>query len=266
MMMTGESSSGKSQIYNNVVKPLAALFTASGKNTTANAISRLIGKDARGVAIEEFEAKSENEKYFRNEMLGMARNSTSDDTPNSYKCGRNNTVESFRKQAMFLFVAIHAAIDNDADENRTFFINFDKAGDAKENKWKVLEKQVHALFNEKNCRGVRALTWQNLPFIIDLADEVRYKIKTITGYDSRMSYADAILFSAWYYIFHEGTILEQALAEYYCDFENDRIKESVSDDFFDMLMNTSIPCAETQYKKVPIREMLYAVRTGESMH
>lgn len=266
MFLTGESSSGKSQIYDNIIIPLSNAKKIAAKGSTEAGVSQLCGIDAVNFAIEECETKTENDKKFREAALGIARNSTSDDTPDTVKGSKEGRAVLTKRKSMFLFVAINSSVDNDADENRIFYVNCIKADKKKEDEWTETLKTINELYNDENCARVRSYVWQNLKNIIDLSYQVQKTIAKYTGYDSRMSYADALLFSAWFYTFHDGTIVEQALSEYYSDFVNEREKSSGSDDYLNKILDYNLPCGDTQYKKVPIREMLYAIRTGDDMH
>jgi len=209
VMLSGESGSGKTNLYDLVVTPLSAPRRFVGGTTVAGLRSKL-GGDSIPVAIDEAEGDNEKDKQLRNEYFQMMRVSTSDDTPDLVKGTATGGSVSYRMKNAFLFNAIDPVIENAADQKRIFFINLIDARKSGKNKtWKETKKKILSAFTEKNCRAVRSYVWKNIDKILNDVELICDVIEDYSGIDRRTAHADSIMFSAWMNVFTDIDVNEK---------------------------------------------------------
>lgn len=195
ILITGKSSSGKTTIANLIMMKIGNCLGLNGAESTSAFIRQKVGYDSISVILDEAETKTDRQKLNRTELFSLMRSSTSDDSFDTGKGGKDGVPISYKMRNMFCFIAIDPTIDNVADENRIYRINIVQKTSKKI--WTQKEKEIKKYITEKNCRSIRAYTWKKLKNIFNLADRVVPFIQEKTNRDFRSSYSDSLLASAY---------------------------------------------------------------------
>jgi hypothetical protein len=203
ILITGESGSGKTTVVDYVIKRLANPYVFNGGESTPAYIRNKIGNDSCAIVLEELEADTQKKRINREELFSMIRQSTSDDAPISGKATRDGGFNEYIMKNMFCCVAVSPEIEAVADENRIFRINIIKKKNSRN--WRDIKAGLITEMTDNVCQSIRALTWKKFPQILDEAAKLTQVIEDITGHDTRSSYADALLFSAYFLVWRGET-------------------------------------------------------------
>lgn len=194
--LTGPSGGGKSSVELFIVKPLALPDRFNAGKTSAAGYMQSRRKDAGGVVMDEADPDTETKKKYKEDLLSIMRQSTSDDTPKSAMGTADQTGVTYMTRDMFLFIAISPEIESVADDNRLVKINIKKPAQNGKS-WDELKKALTTAMSPENCRKVRNMTWEALPKIIELADHMAHMIQTHTGKDHRFAISEGTLMAAY---------------------------------------------------------------------
>jgi hypothetical protein len=194
ILLTGPSGSGKSTVQEYVLQNLTEFIWADAKETSVAGMRSRIGIDSAVAFFEEAEQDNDKSKLKVDDIMSFIRSNYTSKSPDAFKGTKEGGWVSYRMNSMFGIAAINPTIENVADENRIFRINLIKSNG---NGWKKIEKQLKSLLTEKNCRSIRALTWNKLKTIFELSDRVVELIQDKTHKDYRSSFSDALLASAF---------------------------------------------------------------------
>jgi transcription elongation factor Elf1/tRNA uridine 5-carbamoylmethylation protein Kti12 len=200
LLLTGPSGSGKTTVANLCIRKLANCEWFNGSESTVAGVRGKIKYDSCGVMFEETEADTVKKKSNRDDLFSLMRVNVSDDAPDTVKGTKEGGYNSFKMQNMFGFIAIDPTVDSVADENRIFRVNMIRPKNSGE--WKNIENELNRYLTEKNCRAIRALTWQKLKVILGQTETITDIIREKTLRDYRSSYSDAMLASAFMVIFN----------------------------------------------------------------
>jgi hypothetical protein len=194
--LTGPSSSGKSSIENFIVKPLSLSDRFNGGKTSAAGFMQNRKKDAGAVTIEEADPDTEKKKTYKEDLLSIMRQSTSDDTPKSAMGTSDQTGTTYMTRDMFIFVAISPEIESVADDNRLVRINTKKPN-SKDTSWGSLRADLVKYMTDENCACLRGMVWRNLKTIKKLAEKVSVMIQERTGKDHRFAISEGTLMATY---------------------------------------------------------------------
>ena len=211
LLVTGESGSGKTTIVDYVIKPLANPYVFNGGDTSVSYIRNKLNKDSCAVVVEELEADTNKKRQNREEIFSMIRQSTSDDAPISGKATRDGGIIEYTMKNMFCAVAVSPEIEAIADENRIFRINIKPK--QSQIKWTDLQDALINNLTPEKCASIRALTWSKLPKILEGAKILSSIIQEITKKDTRSSYADGLLLSAYFLIWKNQDTIDETEAQ-----------------------------------------------------
>jgi hypothetical protein len=265
-LLTGGSGTGKTTIINGLIKKIGVPEVFNGAETTPAYLRAKLCNDSCGVVFDETEG-GEKAQRNRQELFLVMRQSTSDDAPKVGKSNKDQGVIEYDMRNMFLFSSIHAGIDSEADEKRILRINLQKNAEA-ESKWKDLRSELNNLVTEKNCRGIRAFTWQKLPDIVKLSDRLDTVISKVTGMDLRSSFAEALILACYFIIWrgmNPDEITDDIAAFYIADIYASHEKEerNESEETLNKLLDNIVFLAES-HKNKTLREMLIAVKKSDT--
>jgi hypothetical protein len=198
IMITGPSSSGKTQIADLLVKMLAMPKMYSGATTTEAGIRQDSPNDSEPVLIEESETDTQNKKRNREAQFTLMRESTSEDTPIGAKGTIDGKGMTYRLRKMFCFIAISPEVDSWADENRMNLVSLvDPKGKHTAAEWSALKKEIKSVLTEESAAGIRSVTWNKLPKIMEMADWLTDYVQIKSGKNSRQSYSESMLLAAY---------------------------------------------------------------------
>jgi hypothetical protein len=258
--LTGPSSSGKSSIENYVVKPLSLSDRYNGGKTSAAGYIQARKSDCGAVTIEEADPDTEKKKTYKEDLLSVMRQSTSDDTPRSAMGTADQTGTSYITRDMFLFVAISPEVESVADENRLVKINITKPG--KSRPWSKIKESLVKNITESNCKKLRNMVWENLKKIIYYSDKIATIIQDYTGNDHRFSISEGTLMSAYLIIWKgikepkDDQILEFVKANY--DLRNPDDERDDSEEMISKIMQYKV---KVDNKEFSISECLSIMHT-----
>ena len=260
--LTGPSSSGKSTIIDRVIRPLSCARSVSGGDSSAAGIRQWVGNDAAGVIVEEAEDDTKRKRERREEIFSLMRMSTSDEAPPAVKGTIDGQPVQFALRSMFLFAAISPEIESIADQNRFAMIVLKKPdGD-----WSSIKARVVRAITEDYCRGVRAFTWAHLKEIITDADRIADAIQTQVRLDSRTSYAEAILFSAFWRVFKDKAPDAGELAAFIAAIYKQQAPEERRDEAIEIIeriLDEAVPVLGERAKTYTLRRILYGIKFGK---
>jgi len=262
LLVTGESGSGKTTIVDYVIKPLASPYVFNGGDTSVSYIRNKLNKDSCAVVVEELEADTQKKRTNREEIFSMIRQSTSDDAPISGKATRDGGIIEYTMKNMFCAVAVSPEIEAIADENRIFRINI-KPKQNSSVKWSELQDALINNLTPEKCASIRALTWSKLNLILDSAKILCSIIQDITKRDTRSSYADGLLLSAYFLIWkNQDSIDENEASEIIKEMfstQEKTEKRDETDELLQRILAQSVYLSE-QKRKMSIYEILNNIK------
>jgi hypothetical protein len=204
--LTGDSGSGKSTIFDLIVKPLARLETQSdictGSESSGAGVRQHDPFDSLAIGVEESDSDDETKKRNVKEIVSIMRVSTSDDTPPAWKGTQNQGGLRFQLRRMFIFLAIDNSIGDVADRKRFFYVNTQRPQDSA-SEWAEKKAILKSAFSVDDCRAVRAFTWAHLAEIISFASELSGPAGEIGHNSTRYAFLEAMLFSAFWRVFKD---------------------------------------------------------------
>lgn len=194
--LTGPSGGGKSSVELHVIKPLSLPDRYNAGKTSAAGYMQARRKDAGAVVMDEADPDTETKKRYKEDLLSIMRQSTSDDTPKSAMGTADQTGVTYMTRDMFIFLAISPEIESVADDNRLVKINIVKP-EQNGRPWSEIRDELLETMTPENCRKVRNMTWEALPAIIALSDRMATMIQNHTGKDHRFAISEGTLMAAY---------------------------------------------------------------------
>lgn len=256
-LITGKSNSGKTTALNFIIRPLSMAETCSGTDSSAAGIRQHNRADAIGIIVEEAEVRNDKQRVNRDEQFAYARQCTSDDAPQAWKGTVDGQGSNFGSEKMFLFAAINPIVQDTADQNRIFQISMVNPGDDPRT-WKKKEERCKKAFTKKNCRAVRSYTWLHLKDIIRYAAALTQIVHRESGYPTRYSYLEAILFAAYWIVFEGRTPSEKEASEFLAERYDEHAPEQVKDDaevMVDRILDEIVPVDGNSRERVTIAKL-----------
>lgn len=262
-LATGESGTGKSTVIEKIINPLSAALFVNGASTTEAGIRQYNGNDSGGIIIDEAESRKQNDKERIENIFSLMRASTTDDSPLTLKGSSGGTAMSFSMRSMFGFIAINAAVDNVADDNRIIRINFKRADNFSD--YVVNMTKTEDLLTRENCDGIRAFTWDNLDKIIRLSNRLKPIIQITTKQDARFAAGESILLAANMIVWENLTyeIGDEDLTQYVTEFYHGQTHEEKRDETEEMitrLLDEVIIIGEKNKESLSLREILISMK------
>lgn len=169
LYMIGAKGSGKSWIFDNIIKPIMGnmALSVSSKSTEAG-IREALGGDIRPVIFDEAEAENDKDRQRMQAVFDIARQASSENADAIVKGTAGHSGLSYICRSSFLFASINNSMSKSADLSRTALISLKcppVKRDAEEKKkdsdaFKALEKQASILLDADYCRCflTRAIT------------------------------------------------------------------------------------------------------------
>lgn len=131
LWLTGESQSGKSWVYNNIIRiALAGIALPVQGKTTEAGIRRALRSDARPVIFEEAEAQTPEARARLQSILNLARAASQEDGPAIYQGSQSTgAAVEYRIRSSFAMCSINPMLEEQADENRWIVLSLLGAAD-----------------------------------------------------------------------------------------------------------------------------------------
>lgn len=117
--LTGESGSGKSWVFDNIIKmALGPIALAVQSKTTEAGIRQSLGRDGRPVLFDEAEGQNEADRARIQHVLDLARQASSEGGAAIVKGSSGGKATQFYIRSCFLFGSINVSLSQAADESR----------------------------------------------------------------------------------------------------------------------------------------------------
>lgn len=265
-LLTGPSGSGKSSIENYIIKKLAIPFRMSGGESTAAGYIQARNYDIGATSIDEADMHTEKEKMRREDLLSIMRQSTSDDTPKSYKGTADQSGTTYMIRDMFIFIAISPEIESVANDNRLTKISLKKSKMNK-SEWLILEKELQATFIDKNCERLRGMVWDKLETILKIEPEITRKIQASTGKDHRFAVSEGLLMATWLIIWKgydnpSDEIIDTMIEKNYEMSEPEESRDE-TEEMINALLEYKVKVYLEKVKEFNVLEVLKIIQSGK---
>lgn len=262
ILLTGESGTGKSVIFEEIARPLTLSFELTGSESSPAGCRQKNKNNSEGIIIEEDEEGYDDKK--RKAFFALMRISFCENAPDAYKGTPGHSAISFRMKNMFLFISISPLIEGIADDKRLFIVNLVK----KNNDWQQIEKEMHQLFTEKNCRAVRARTWKKLHEIIDLSKKIKSILQEKIKLPPRRSHAEGLLIAAYYFIWYGAEKIDieeikKIIKEMY-ELKPPVEERIQANELITRILDESVPVSSYS-DKMTLREIIQSIFTGKKV-
>lgn len=265
-ILTGDSGSGKSTLLKYVIMPLVATPLYFSGEATAAGGRQSCGTDSLPFIIDEANDQSEAGQRRRKEWLSLMQQATSDDSPKVVKgTPSQDGAISYLMRQMFLFSAVTPDTGNVEQDNRIVSINLVRP-DAENGAqaWAELEKEITTTVTETVCSGVRAFTWAHLREVLAAAEAWTPIVHDFPPHDTRKSYAEALLFAAFWRVFCDrlpgADELTSWLVKLY-DLKAPEEKRNEPEELLDRLLDESVQVYGDRGNQMPLLALLAAIHT-----
>jgi putative DNA primase/helicase len=221
--LTGPSKSGKTFLYDQIMRPaLAGTAILVEGNTTEPGIRRLLGCDARPFLFDEAEQEGRAARERMAAVLAFARSSSSENgalvAKGRMAGDKTGIIPSYR--TMFGFVSINVGIEHHADESRITVLavrGIDKTTPEKraaaEQRFTAIKTAVRNTISPEFCAGLLARSVTLLPIIRQNAETFSEAISLHLG-DRRLGDQLGTLLSGAYSLHSDKIITREQAAEY----------------------------------------------------
>lgn len=174
--LTGKMGSGKTYIMTNFVKPLlGSLGFAVQSKTTEAGIRQHLRVDARPIIFDEAETQNDNDRARLQQVLDLARQSSSEEGFDIIKGTASGKEIRFRVRSSFLFSSINFGATQSADESRIIPLSLIPIENKPESaeQFDMIKKMVAETVSEDYSGRLLSRTLTLLP-------SIRSNIKTFT--------------------------------------------------------------------------------------
>lgn len=170
LWITGGKGTGKTTIMRDIVNQCIGPFLLPVKGkSTASGICQTNKLDALTIAFDESESRNKKAKARLDDILDLARVSSSESDGREVRGTSVHKAVEFDPRSMFVFSSIGVNISNDADESRISLIELIKPRGISQkdldNKWALLDEQIHSLLTPEYCASLRARSIFNIKII-----------------------------------------------------------------------------------------------------
>ena len=124
LWVTGEKSSGKSWVMDNIISPVVGEIAFHVQSVTTEAgIRQDLGSDARPVIFDEAETQTDADRTRIQNVLNLARQASSEGGAAIVKGSASGRATHYRIRSMFAFSSINYGVTQAADESRVVALN-----------------------------------------------------------------------------------------------------------------------------------------------
>jgi putative DNA primase/helicase len=163
--LTGPTGSGKSYVYDNIVRScLKGVGLFVGSTTTSNGISQALGTEARPVAFDEAEAEHNLAQQRIQAILELIRQSSSEGGGDILKGQSNHIAKKFSIRSCFVMVSINVSLHHKADESRVTVLSMAKH-DSNAEEFRQLNETVQSTLTPEYTAGLVVRSAELLPTI-----------------------------------------------------------------------------------------------------
>lgn len=165
--ITGAAGAGKSWVLNKLLNPMLGenVVYALGGSTSAGIVQQL-ASDALPIVIEEAEGDNIKQKQYIEDMLTIARQSSSETGASIYRGTTTGKSINYTLKSMFMFNSISVGLRHHADESRVTIMSLKE--DMRTDRVKHFEKLSRLTYEtvtKEYCSRMRARAIKMIPII-----------------------------------------------------------------------------------------------------
>lgn len=199
--ITGGAGSGKTTVLENFARrivPEDAFIFASGSSSEAG-LRQAIGKEARALFMDEFEADDVKQRLRLNDSLVFLRQCSSDTTAKIYRGTTTGQHMTFTPKTMALLASIGVGLEQQQDIERIEVLALKSKDDHEgETPWLEIKARLEAIQADKNLGSRLATRAMNMIPVINEAVEVFADVAALElGSQRNGDQIGALLAGAW---------------------------------------------------------------------
>lgn len=169
--ITGGAGTGKSWVFENIVRPLlGGTALAVQGETTEPGLRQLIRTSALPVVFDEAEGENANAQARMQNVLALMRTASTNDGGVTAKGGSSGTASTYKPRSMFAFASISVQLEMASDRSRTSVLSLKSVERNKETqaKWERLQKMQYELVaNQDWVKALQCRAIMMLPTILE---------------------------------------------------------------------------------------------------
>ncbi|MBN1604723.1 MAG: hypothetical protein JW915_24150 [Chitinispirillaceae bacterium] len=237
--LTGGKGTGKTTVMRDIVKMCIGPFALNIiGDSSAKGISQTLRLDALSVIYDESEGENRKRKERIQEIIELARISSSESGAREVKGSSNFKAVDFETRSMFIMASTGVNIFKSTDQSRFTIVelviprNVNPAVRTKE--WQDLEKRIKETITPEYCSSLRARTIGNIPIIKKNAEIFSNAVANHLD-DKRAGDQFGILFSAAYSLANSGEVDSNSAAVFVKEFDFSSVYDRGLDDEYRLI-------------------------------
>lgn len=234
LWLTGEAGSGKSWVYDHIVKRVTQDYALKVLGDTSEAgIRQSLGQDARPVVFDEAESNTKEDQARIQKILGLMRVASSETDAVIAKGSAGGQAKGYKIRSMFAFSSIGVGLEQFADKTRVSVLTLlrdDRAAGAKEKTFDNLCKFTADTLSDEFITRLHARVIRLIPVIRANAKTFARAAATVIGTQRLGDQVGALLAGA--YALRSDAVLTLDQARAYVDlldWTNEKALSNVSD-------------------------------------
>lgn len=170
--IVGPSGSGKSWVYDNVLRTLLGHWALSAQSSTTEAgLRQTLGRDSRPVIFDEAEAEKKEDQSRMQKVLELMRQASSEGGAPILKGSANGKAQSFHIRSCFAFSSINATASQAADVSRLSILHLRRNNDPDAGEqFDQIKREWAEMFTPEFCGAFRARAASRVAMIRDVQD------------------------------------------------------------------------------------------------
>lgn len=239
LWLTGGKGVGKTTIMSRIIKKVIGpfgLFVMG--DTTASGIRQTTRLDALTVLFDESEGESKKAKIRLQEVLDLARTSSSETDFKTYKGTSKHQSIEFAPRSMFLFSSIGVNTSQSADESRISVVELIKPRGIQQSildkKWAELEERISTVLTDDYCSSLRARAIINAK-VIRKNSRIFSQAVSEHLHGKREGDQFGTLFAGAFSLMHSGEVTLDSAKDFVRKFDFTTVYENSDDDEMKLL-------------------------------
>lgn len=213
--LTGPSGSGKSWVFEKIVRALLGESALAVQGETSEAgLRQVLKHDALPVVFDEAEGEDKKSQDRMADVLSLMRSASHSDGGFMAKGSSGGTAKTYRMRSCFAFASIAIQVQHQSDRTRVTIVSLRKPANNKETKerWADLQKKYYGKIDEDYSARLRSRTIANLPVILKNAETFASAAAAELGQQRTGDQIGILLAGAWSLHSHKEVTYKQALA------------------------------------------------------
>lgn len=170
--ITGAAGTGKSWVFNSVVRRLLGKNVLAVQSETSEAgIRQSLGNDAIPIVFDEAEGEDKRARERMDAVLSLMRASSAEDGGVMIKGSAGGRAQMYRIRSCFAFASIGVQIQHQSDRGRVTILGLIKPHEkVRAERWDQLKKLHRDILTQEFVARLQARTISLMPVILDNAD------------------------------------------------------------------------------------------------